>query len=508
MPHILFSYMKLLVFMLLATAARLQAQKVQEVPKTEKAYSPIFYWHLNLQYVNDFQNGNLIVNMDDRYTFGATLVFALNNWEFFFRYRSLTDRYVSRTRIDEMQIGLSYTIGNLLSPKFWGSRPSYYNRRPEALFHWLEPFYLGVTLSSSYFQAGNILGQPIQNQAHQFTGMPKISIQYLDNHYTVALGAEFYFAYTTKLRLPLWGGSRLELGVSASAEIALSYQESLSFGLRSKLYHGSQYLQLDLYLQQLGYYNGLGGSIESVWSDTKTALWLAFSSRAGFYQRRVDMSFGSLSDPAAQDGQLGYPFGFGSLELSWVKLQRKRYFLRGDYSQSLMFGLGNGLVLDRYAFFFRLAGRIPSDFSFVALRGTFGDPQLFSGKVLARKAEAAWLGMFHFRPTLDLRKLGFLEFYAGIGAGLFTMEFLNSLEVISRRSSFQYFTIAGQAGLRWYGLPLRRDGSVYGIEFALFSLFPFSDFGNKLYFAKTGIGINNLQPKLNILLGLTVLIDW
>ena len=273
---------------------------------------------------------------------------------------------------------------------------------------------------------------------------------------------------------------------------------------------GNQYLQFDLYLYKLSYYQGYGqeGQIEGVWSDARTALWLAFSSRVGLYQRRLDISFGSLNNPNP-DSQLIYPFGFGSLELSWAFLQNKRKFVEPDFSHSLMFGLGNSsLSLDRFAFLFRLANNIPMDFSLITVRDQYGDPDLFDGNALARKVESSWLGMLHLRPTLNLNWFGYLEFYAGIGAGVQAMQFVNSKEMLSPRSSLQYFTLAMQTGLRWYFLTPRSDGAIYGIEAALFSLFPFSKAEHSVRFNKTGVFINTLQPRLDLMLGITVLTDW
>ncbi|MEM9423907.1 MAG: hypothetical protein AAF975_03860 [Spirochaetota bacterium] len=492
-------------------SAQKSSEKPPEAPPIFKRNSKrkrSFYWHINLQYINDFQNGNLILNLDDRLTYGITTIFALNNWEFFWHYSSLTDRYVSHARIDEQQFGFRYTYGNLLSAQFWNGSPSQSNRRPEATYSPSEPLYLGLKLEGSYFQAGNILGERIQNFMHSHTKVPKVYGRYPERMvHTLSLAIEPYFAFTVKI--PGANDARLESGLALRMETALGYQESVRIGLRGKLYSGNQYLQWDFYLQQLGYFEGYGleGSMERVWSDTRSAAWLAFSSRVGLYRRRVDMSFGSLSRPEALEEQVGYPFGFGSLELSWAHLQKKKDFVDPDFSHSLLYSF-DGLWMDRFAFPFRLGKQVPSDISFLAVRDRVGPRHLFKGNSLARKTESLWLGMFHLRPTLDLNKLGFLEFYSGLGAGLLTMVFLNSIEKISQRVWRQYFALAGQVGLRWYGLALRRDGAVYGIEVALLSFIPFH--GNERYirFTKTGLYINNLEPRLTFMFGLTILTDW
>ncbi len=506
----------LLVFAPLAQPA-LSAQSRSTRPGRQgrSAKNNLFYWHINAQYVNDFQNGNLAISMDDRYTYGLNTLFSLNNWDLFLQYRVLTDRYVSRTRIDELETGLRYTFGNLLSPRLWRGPPGHYNRRSGAGYRAGEAFYLGLVFSAAYFQAGNIQGHSFQNVLHWLSNIPQVNARYLESVYTVSLGTELYFSYTIDMGklLPDWEKSLLELGISARGQTAIGYRESLQLGLRSKLYSGNQYLQWDFYLQQLGYYNGFGkaNNIESVWSDTSTAFWLAFSSRSGLYQRRVDLSLGSLTRAQGlqnQKEQLAYPFGFGSLELSWASLDKPRRFVRPDYSQSLLLGINNGLILDRFSFFFQLADRIPGDFSIVVTRDLYGDPQLFEGNPLARKAEAFWLTMLGLRPTLDLKKWGFLEFYAGVGAGVLTMQLLNSISELSTRSNFQFFTLGGQAGLRWYGLSLRKDGAVYGLEVALLGLLPFAQDQSVISYMPTGILLDNLKPGLNFMVGFCILADW
>ena len=484
----------------------------EKISLAEKPKISFFYWHLNLQYVNDFQNGGVTINTDDRYTYGINAIWELNNWETFFQYRSLTDRYVSQTRIDEMQIGFRYIWGNLLDYKFWNSKPSHYNRRANALYSRLNPFYLGVTFSSSYFQAGNILGQQTQNFLHGLSSVPKVYNDYFSWMYTLALGLEFYFAYTIPLKFSQLDHGYIELGVTTNVETAIAYQETFSIGLSSKFYSGNQYLQFELYLKQLGYYNGFGleNTVESFWSDTSTAFWLAFSSRVGLYQRRVDVSLGSISNPESQDGRLEDSFGFGSLELSWSYLNQKRDFHEVDFSHSLLFGFDkeNSLVVDRFAFPFRLASRIPSDISFVAVRTRSGDPRLFAGNSLARKVESAWLAMFHLRPTLNLEKFGFLEFYAGLGTGLLTLVYPSSIRELSDRNASQHWALSGQAGLRWYGLSLRRDGAVYGIEVALLSLLPIAALEDRVRFTNDWVFLTTLRPSVNILVGISVLTDW
>ena len=493
------------------TAQSLQPYSVAEFLPTE---SPIFYWDINLKYINDMHNGNLVISMDDRYTYGVESILALNNWELFFGYRALTDRYGSKTRTDEMQLGLRYIWGNILSWRLWQNTMGHYNRRPDALYRPDEPFYLGLALAGSYFMAGNLSGQTIQNQLHEHSRVPKVYDQYLDNYNALSLAAELYFAYTFDLRslLPTWEMLRLELGASAAAETALGYHETTHLGLRSKFYSGNQYLQFDFYLQQLDYYDGFGGSntVEKMWSDTQTAFWLSFSSRSGLYQRRVDMSLGSLKHLGSEDSQSSYPFGFGSLELSWTMLQEKKDFVQPDYSQSFLMDLVNdsALVLDRFAFFFYLADRIPCDFSILAIRDITGDPKLFGGNSLARKAEAAWLGILDFRKTFDLKWFGFLELYAGLGPGLITLQFPKSIARLDSRISLQFFTIGGQAGLRWYGLQLRRDGTVYGIEASILSLLPFNDMDSTVRFTETRLRIDTMQPRLYFMLGISILTDW
>ena len=492
------------------TAQNSQPYSIAELLLTE---SPIFYWDINLKYINDMHNGNLVISMDDRYTYGVESIVALNNWELFFDYRSLTDRYGSETRTDEMQVGLRYIWGNILSWRLWHNTMGHYNRRPDALYRSDEPFYLGLALAGSYFMAGNLSGQTIQNQLHEHSRVPKVYGKYLDNYNALAWAAELYFAYTFDLRslLPTWEMLRLELGASAVAETALGYHETTHLGLRSKFYSGNQYLQFDFYLQQLDYYDGFGGSntVEKMWSDTQTAFWLSFSSRSGLYQRRVDMSLGSLKHLGNEDSQSSYPFGFGSLELSWTMLQEKKDFVQPDYSQSFLIDFtNNGLVLDRFAFFFYLADRIPSDFSILAIRNITGDPKLFGGDSLARKGEAAWLGILDFRKTFDLKWLGFLELYAGLGPGLITLQFPKSIARLGSRISLQFFTMGGQAGLRWYGLKLRRDGTVYGIEASVISLLPFHDMESTVRFAETRLRIDTMQPRFYFMLGISILTDW
>ena len=468
----------------------------------------LFYWHLNARYINDFQNGNLFINIDDRYTYGINTTFSLNNWDLVLDYKALTDRYLSRTRTDEMRLSLSYVWGNWLSPHFWHLRPSRYNRRSH--YQKNEKTYLGLKLTAGYFQAGNIQGETIQNSAHNLSMVPKVYGKYLPSVYTALLGAEIYFSYTFGLKklLPTWEDGALELGVVGQGETALGYQQSFRLGVRSKLYSGNQYLQWDFYLQQLGYYRGFGkpNTVESLWSDTKTAFWLAFSSRSGLYQRRVDLSFGSLQARNWTD-QRAYPFGFGSLEFSWAYLEKPKRFIQADYSQTLLIGLAESMVVDRFSWFFRIAKKIPADFSLVAVRSLLGDQRLFMGNSLARFAESVWLGMFHIRPTINLKKFGFLEFYAGFGTGVVAIETFQSIKVLSLRNFYQYFTLAGGFGLRWYGLALRRDAAVYGLEFGLLSHYPFHD-QNYVRFGTNELYISSLKPKIHFLFGVTILSDW
>ena len=470
----------------------------------------LFYWHLNARYINDFNNGNLSIVIDDRYTYGINTTFSLNNWDLVLDYKALTDRYLSRTRTDEMRLSLSYIWGNWLSPHFWHLRPSRYNRRSQSRYRENEKAYLGLKLTAGYFQAGNIQGAVIQNAVHGALMVPKVNARYLPNFYTGLLGAEIYFSYTFWLKklLPTWEDSALELGVVSQGETAIGYQQSFRLGARSKLYSGNQYLQWDFYLQQLGYYGGFGkpNTVESLWSDTKTAFWLAFSSRSGLYQRRVDLSFGSLQARNWTD-QLAYPFGFGSLELSWAYLEQPKRFIQPDYSQTLLTGIGESLVVDRFSWFFRIAKKIPADFSLVAVRSLLGDQRLFTGNALARFAESVWLGMFHLRPTINLKKFGFLEFYAGFGAGVVAIETFQSIKVLSPRNSHQYFTLAGGVGIRWYGLALRRDAAVYGLEFGLLSHYPFHD-QDHIRFGTNNMYISTLQPRIHFLVGVTILSDW
>ena len=470
----------------------------------------LFYWHINTRYFNDFQNGNLFINMDDRYTYGINTTFSLNNWDLVWDYKALTDRYLSKTRMDEMQVSLSYTWGNWLSPHFRHLQPSNYNRRSQNHQRTEEPAYLGVKFTAGYFQAGDIQGEAIQNALHSLSMVPQVNGRYLHNVYTAILGAEIYFSYTLALKklLPDWEDSAVEFGVSGQGDSALAYQQSFRLGLRSKLYSGNQYLQWDFYLQQLGYYGGFGrpNTIESLWSDTKTAFWLAFSTRSGLYQRRVDLSFGSLQARNWTD-QGAYPFGFGSLEFSWAYLEQPKRFVQADYAQSLLIGIGESLIVDRFSWLFRVAKKVPADFSILSVRSLFGDKRLFEGNPLARYAESVWLGMFHIRPVINLKKFGFFELYAGFGAGVLAVETFKTIDRLSPRNFYSAFTVAGAFGLRWYGLALRRDAAVYGIEFGLLSYYAFSEqdhvrFGNNQHF------ISNLQPKIHFMLGVTVLSDW
>ena len=470
----------------------------------------LFYWHVNARYINDFQNGNLSIVIDDRYTYGINTTFSLNNWGLTWDYKSLTDRYLSRTRTDEMSLSLSYIWGNWLSPHFWGLQPSRYNRRSESRYLRNEKAYLGLKLTAGYFQAGDIQGQTIQNSLHSISMVPKVYGKYLPSVYTALIGAKIYFSYTFGLKklLPTWEDSALELGVVSQSETAIGYQQSFQLGIRSKLYSGNQYLQWDFYLQQFGYYGGFGkpNTAESLWSDTRTAFWLAFSSRSGLYQRRVDLSFGSLQSRNRID-QRAYPFGFGSLEFSWAYLEQPKRFVRPDYAQSLLIGLAESMVVDRFSWFFQIAKKVPADFSFIAVRSLLGDQRLFSGNPLARLSESVWLGMFHLRPTINLKKFGFLEFYAGFGAGVVAIETFQTIKRLSPRNSNQYFTLAVGGGLRWYGLALRRDAAVYGLEFGMLSHYPFHQ-RDHIHFQTSKMYISTLQPKVHFLFGITILSDW
>ncbi|MEM9424380.1 MAG: hypothetical protein AAF975_06305, partial [Spirochaetota bacterium] len=78
---------------------------------------------------------------------------------------------------------------------------------------------------------------------------------------------------------------------------------------------------------------------------------------------------------------------------------------------------------------------------------------------------------------------------------------------IKRQQGRQYFALGAQIGICWYGLALRKDASVYGIETALLAYAPIMDFSEMERLGANNFPAEFYRPRLGWFLGFRIVTD-
>ncbi len=497
----------------------------------------LWYWDLSGSYINDFQTGGAVMNTDDRYTFGLNLQGALNNWDFEADYRSLTARYRYFDRIDELRLGARYLWGNFLDPQFWQLRPRRVSRRRVATEGRTARWYLGLGPQISYLGAGQLAGETLQNFAHKLIEVPEVFLPYRHaNLQGLELGSDLYFSWlwpfgkaTRQLE-----HSSLELGAVLSERLALGfalqsgtggsggarlsgYSQNFEIGALLRLSSNSHFIELKTLFRQFSYLENYrrSDSVTRLWADTQTAFWLNLSYRAGMYQRSWELSFGSAVN-RSENVREGFGRGFWTFSLA--ALPRKKRFEEPDFATSLLLGLLNKATLDKLSFQKRLSERLLLGFNISMLRSIKRHDRLqYDGDINARINNGLYIFSVGIKPLFPLGNMdngrgggpswGYLELYAEAGLGIYNLRNSQDFANSERQEGRQYFAAAAQIGLRWYGLPLRRDGVVYGLETALLAYAPAVPSADIEYFRRKDFPTESYSPRLIWFIGFCVITD-